>query len=130
MKVGIATIPSSRGLHPGLFAPAVEERGFDSLFVSEHTHSPVEPRPTMPGGVLLDPDHLYSCDPFGWLSFAAAATTRIRLGTGICLVAQHDPLVLAKQVGTLDHLSGGRFVLGVGYGYNRREAEDHGVEFG
>ncbi|ODU06244.1 MAG: hypothetical protein ABS81_05365 [Pseudonocardia sp. SCN 72-86] len=130
MRVGIATIPSARGAHPGLLGPAVEERGFDRLLVSEHTHTPVEDNPRMPGGRALDPDHLHCCDPFGWVSYAAAATTRIRLGTGICLVAQHDPLVLAKQVGTIDHLSGGRFVLGIGYGYNRREAEDHGIDFG
>ena len=109
----------------------VEELGFDSLWVPEHTHLPLREDipPTLVEGVRLD-DYKRCLDPVVALSTAAAVTTRIGLGTGILLAAQHDPIVLAKQLATLDHLSGGRVTLGVGFGWNRAEAADHGVDFG
>ena len=112
------------------FARAVEERGYDSLYLPEHTHLPVAfaAPPALVKGVHLD-DYKRSLDPFVSLAAAAAVTDRILLGTGVALVAQHDPIVLAKQIATLDRLSGGRVVLGMGYGWNRDEAADHGVDF-
>lgn len=111
-------------------ARAAEERGFHSLYVPEHTHIPVSrdtPPPT--GDQTLDEGYARTLDPFVALATAAPVTTRIRLGTGIALVAQHDPIALAKAIATLDHVSGGRFVLGVGFGWNREELADHGVAY-
>ena len=116
-------------MHPATLARAVEERGYDSLWFPEHTHLPVR-RSEPPGlvtGVRLE-DYRRSLDPFIALAAASSTTERIRLGTGVALVAQHDPIVLAKELATLDLLSGGRLVLGVGSGWNREEAEDHGVD--
>ena len=130
MRLGITAALTDRDMAPAALAAAVEELGFDSLFLPEHTHLPVreDVPPSLVEGVRLD-DYKRSLDPLVALSTAAAVTTRIGLGTGILLVAQHDPIVLAKQVATLDHLSEGRVTLGVGFGWNRAEAEDHGVDF-
>jgi probable F420-dependent oxidoreductase len=130
MRLGITAFLTDRDMAPGALAVSVEERGFDSLFVPEHTHLPVraDVPPSLVEGVRLD-DYRRGLDPLVSLATAAALTSRIRLGTGILLVAQHDPIVLAKQVATLDHLSGGRVTLGIGFGWNRAEAEDHGVVF-
>ncbi len=115
---------------PAALARAAEERGFTSLYLPEHTHLPVraDTPPGLVDGVSLD-DYKASLDPFVALATAASVTTTLRLGTGIVLAAQHDPIVLAKQVATLDHLSGGRVELGIGYGWNREEAADHGLDF-
>jgi probable F420-dependent oxidoreductase len=130
VRLGITAALTDRDMAPTALAAAVEELGFDSLFLPEHTHLPVreDVPPALVGGVRLD-DYKRSLDPLVALSTAAAVTTRIGLGTGILLVAQHDPIALAKQVATLDHLSEGRVTLGVGFGWNRAEAEDHGVDF-
>ena len=130
MRLGITAALTDRDATPAALAVAVEELGFDSLYLPEHTHLPVreDVPPALVEGVRLD-DYKRCLDPLVALSTAAAVTTRIGLGTGILLVAQHDPIVLAKQVATLDHLSGGRVTLGVGFGWNRAEAEDHGVDF-
>ncbi|MBV8463869.1 MAG: LLM class F420-dependent oxidoreductase [Acidimicrobiales bacterium] len=130
MRLGITAFLTDRSMAPDGFARAVEERGFASLFLPEHTHLPVR-ADTPPGlveGVELE-DYRRSLDPFVALGTAAPVTTGLRLGTGVALVAQHDPIVLAKQVATLDYLSGGRAVLGIGFGWNRAEAADHGVPF-
>jgi len=130
MDIGITAFLTDRSMAPDALAVAVEARGFHSLYLPEHTHLPLrmaEP-PALVEGVHLD-DYRRGLDPFVALGAAASVTTRILLGTGVALVAQHDPVVLAKQVATLDHLSGGRFVLGMGFGWNRAEAEDHGVAF-
>lgn len=121
---------TDRSMGPAALAAAVEERGFASLYLPEHTHLPVAEAapPALVAGVTTE-DYRRTLDPFVALAAAATATTRIALGTGVCLVAQHDPVVLAKQVATLDQLSGGRVVLGVGFGWNRQEAADHGVNF-
>ena len=130
MRLGITAALTDLDCHAGRAGLAVEELGFDSLYLPEHTHLPVreDVPPALVEGVRLD-DYKRCLDPLVALSTAAAVTTRIGLGTGILLVAQHDPIVLAKQVATLDHLSGGRVTLGVGFGWNRAEAEDHGVDF-
>jgi probable F420-dependent oxidoreductase len=109
----------------------VEELSFDSFFMPEHTHLPVRADipPALVEGVRLD-DYQRGLDPLISLSSAIATTRHIGLGTGILLAAQHDPIVLAKQVATMDHLSSGRVTLGIGFGWNRAEAEDHGVDFG
>ena len=131
MRVGVTSFLTDRSMPVDDFARAVEARGYDSLYLPEHTHLPVAlaTPPALVKGVHLD-DYKRSLDPFVSLAAAAAVTDRILLGTGVTLVAQHDPIVLAKQIATLDRLSGGRFVLGMGYGWNRDEAADHGVDFG
>lgn len=130
MQLGITAFLTDRGMAPGELGLAVEERGFSSFWLPHHTHLPVRAGtpPGLVGGVNLE-DYKRGLDPLVALAMVAAVTTRIRLGTGVLLVAQQDPISLAKQVATLDHLSGGRVVLGVGYGWNRAEAEDHGVDF-
>ncbi|MGH9078845.1 MAG: LLM class F420-dependent oxidoreductase [Acidimicrobiales bacterium] len=131
MRLGITAFLTDGTMTPSALARAAEERGFDSLFVPEHTHLPVraDTPPALVEGVRRE-DYRRSLDPLVALSTAASVTGRIALGTGVVLVAQHDPVVLAKQVATLDHLSGGRMVLGIGFGWNRAEAADHGVPFG
>jgi probable F420-dependent oxidoreductase len=125
MKLGVALMLGSAGLTPPALARAVEERGFDSLFCAEHTHIPVDS--TRADGMPVRP-YADTLDPFVVLSAAAAVTSRIKLGTGVCLVAQRDPITLAKQVASLDLLSGGRFLFGVGAGWNRAEMANHGTD--
>lgn len=130
MRLGIAAFLTDRAMDPADLALAVEERGFASLYLPEHTHLPVRAGtpPAVVEGVRAD-DYRRTLDPMVALASAASVTERILLGTGVMLVAQHDPIVLAKQIATLDHLSGGRFVLGMGYGWNAVEAAAHGVDF-
>ena len=132
MHIGITGMLTDRTITPSELAAAVEERGFESLWLPEHTHIPTSRASRWPGSRRghddpLPDEYARSLDPFVALSMAAAVTTRIRLGTSVCLVAQHDPVALAKQVSTLDHLSGGRVVLGIGFGWNREEAANHGM---
>jgi len=116
-------------MQPVEIAMAVEDHGFDSLFFPEHTHIPAGRMTPYPRGGDL-PEKYYRChDPFVALAACAAVTNRIRLCTGICLVAERDPIVLAKEIASLDVISNGRVVLGVGGGWNREEAENHGVDF-
>jgi probable F420-dependent oxidoreductase len=131
VRLGITAFLTDRDMAPAALAQAVEERGFDALYLPEHTHLPVraDVPPALVEGVRLD-DYQRGIDPLVALSTAVATTERIRLGTGVLLVAQHDPIALAKQIATLDHLSGGRVTLGIGFGWNKAEAEDHGVDFG
>jgi len=129
VQLGVTMFATDQSIGPGELARAVEERGLASLYVPEHTHIPtsrVTPPPT--GDSVLAEEYRHTLDPFVALATAAAATERIRVGTGICLVAQREPIVTAKAIATLDHLSGGRFVFGVGFGWNRDEMEDHGVD--
>ena len=106
---------------------ALEERGFTSFYVPEHTHIPTSRATPYPGGGELPDEYRRLYDPFVVLTAVASVTTRLRVGTGICLVAQHDPILLAKQVASIDLVSGGRFTFGVGYGWNVEEMSDHGV---
>ena len=109
-------------------AKEVEARGFESLWVPEHTHIPVGRKTPYPGGEPLPEEYRRTHDPFVVLTAAAAVTTTLRVGTGISLVAQRDPIVTAKAVASLDHVSQGRFDLGIGFGWNHDEMEDHGVD--
>jgi probable F420-dependent oxidoreductase len=130
---GLLTVATSETIAPRVLGPWAEENGFESIFWGEHTHVPVrtvtEESPYFPGGAL--PDFYYRFyDPFIAMAEAAAVTSRLKVGTGICLVSIHDPITLAKTVATLDHSSGGRVILGIGAGgWNREEIEDHGVAF-
>jgi probable F420-dependent oxidoreductase len=129
MRVGVFYFPTDYGIEPGELAAALEARGFESLFVCEHTHIPVSRRTPFPSGGEIPKRYLHTHDPFVALSFAAAATRKLVLGTGICLVAQRDPIVTAKCVASLDVLSGGRFVFGIGAGWNADEMENHGTRY-
>ena len=115
-------------MRPDELAREVEDRGFVSLYLAEHTHIPTSRRTPAPTGEDTLPDYYSrSFDPLVALAMAAAVTERLRVGTGICLVAQREPIVTAKAVASLDHLSGGRFVFGIGFGWNEDEIENHGV---
>jgi probable F420-dependent oxidoreductase len=110
-------------------ARAAEQRGFESLFVPEHTHIPKSRRSPWPGGANLPTEYWHTHDPFVALATAAAGTTRLKVGTGICLVVERDPIITAKEVASLDVLSKGRFLFGIGGGWNAEEMENHGTEF-
>ncbi|WP_227462354.1 LLM class F420-dependent oxidoreductase [Desertimonas flava] len=127
MDFGLVTGLTDLAPRPGELAAEAEARGYTTLFLADHTHIPSS-TPYNPRVGDLPTDFSRLLDPFCALTEAAAATTSIRLGTGICLVAQRDPIVLAKQVATIDYLSGGRFIFGVGYGWNEAEMRQHGVE--
>jgi probable F420-dependent oxidoreductase len=106
----------------------LEAHGFESLFLPEHTHIPVSRETPYPGGGELPPEYSHTLDPFVALGAVAAVTERLKLGTGVCLVIERDPIVTAKEVSTLDHLSGGRFLFGVGAGWNIEEMRNHGTD--
>ncbi|MBM4227890.1 MAG: LLM class F420-dependent oxidoreductase [Gammaproteobacteria bacterium] len=128
-RAHVCMFATDRSIAPAELALAVEARGLDGVFFPEHTHMPVSSRsPFFVNGEVPEP-YKRTCDPFIALAMAAAVTRRIALGTGICLVTEHDPLVLAKTVATLDHLSGGRVILGVGAGWNAEEMENHGTPY-
>jgi len=126
---GVLIFPTEYSIAPAPLAKAAEARGFESLFFTEHTHIPVSRRTPWPGGAELPREYAHTFDPFVALSNAAAVTRTLRLGTGITLITEHDPIVLAKTVASLDRLSGGRVLLGVGAGWNVEEMANHGVEF-
>lgn len=130
MRYGIVLFTSDRGIGPATAARVVEEAGFDAFYVPEHTHIPVKREAAHPGtgdASLPDDRYLRTLDPWVALSTAAAVTERIRLGTAVALPVEHDPITLAKTIASLDHLSGGRVVLGAGFGWNVDELRDHGV---
>ncbi|MET9769164.1 LLM class F420-dependent oxidoreductase [Streptomyces sp. NPDC006415] len=129
MRISTTIFLTDETVTPVRLARELEQRGFGGLYLPEHTHIPVSRRTPYPMGGDLPREYGRTLDPFVALGQAAAVTERLTLGTGITLVAQHDPIDLAKQAATLDHLSGGRFTLGVGYGWNAEEAADHGVEW-
>lgn len=128
MDFGVAIFPTDESADPATVARMSEERGFESLFLPEHTHIPVSRRTPYPPGGELPPEYSRTHDPLVALAFAAAATSTLKLGTGVMLVAQRDPIVTAKAIASLDLLSGGRVLLGVGAGWNIEEMEDHGVD--
>ncbi|GAG52654.1 unnamed protein product, partial [marine sediment metagenome] len=127
MKFGVIMFPTDYAIGPGELARAVEERGFESLLFPEHTHIPTSRRTPWPGGAELPRDYSHTLDPFVASAAAAAATERLRIGTGICLVIERDPITLAKEVASLDFISGGRFLFGIGGGWNLEEMENHGT---
>ncbi|GAA4554714.1 LLM class F420-dependent oxidoreductase [Streptomyces collinus] len=129
MRIAVTIFLTDETITPTRLARELEDRGFAGLYLPEHTHIPVERATPYPAGGELPPEYGRTLDPFVALGQAAAVTERLGLGTGITLVAQHDPIDLAKQVATLDHLSGGRFTLGLGFGWNVEEAADHGVRW-
>jgi probable F420-dependent oxidoreductase len=128
VKFGISTFVTDEGIAPGTLARAIEERGFDSLFVAEHTHIPLSRKSPWPRGGELPRRYYRTLDPFITLTAAAAATERLLLGTGVALVVERDPIITAKEVASLDLVSGGRMIFGVGVGWNREEMENHGTD--
>jgi probable F420-dependent oxidoreductase len=129
MHFGVVMFPTEYAIRPDELARALEERGFESLWVPEHTHIPASRRSPWPGGADLPKDYWHAYDPFLALTAAAMATSRLRLGTGICLVIERDPIITAKEVASLDRLSGGRVIFGIGGGWNAEEMEHHGTDF-
>ena len=127
MHFGIGIFPTDFSIGPVELGRAVEEHGFESLWFPEHTHMPLGARQQEPRVAALPPDYSRSLDPFGALAAVAAVTSRLRLGTGICLVVERDPIVLAKEVASLDYLSGGRVLFGVGAGWIGQEMQHHGT---
>ena len=128
MRFGISTFVTDEGIAPGALARAIEERGFDSLFVAEHTHIPLSRKSPWPRGGELPRKYYRTLDPFVTLAAAAAATERLLLGTGVALVVERDPIITAKEVASLDLVSGGRVLFGIGVGWNREEMENHGTD--
>ncbi|WP_328327703.1 MULTISPECIES: LLM class F420-dependent oxidoreductase [unclassified Streptomyces] len=129
MRLSTTIFLTDRTVTPVRLARELEQRGFAGLYLPEHTHIPVERATPYPMGGELPAEYSRTLDPFVALGQAAAVTDTLTLGTGITLIAQHDPIDLAKQIATLDHLSGSRFTLGLGFGWNKEEAADHGVEW-
>ncbi|GAB1336185.1 LLM class F420-dependent oxidoreductase [Streptomyces sp. E-15] len=127
MRIAVTIFLTDETITPVQLARELEARGFAGLYLPEHTHIPAERTTPYPAGGDLPREYGRTLDPFVALAQAATVTERLGLGTGITLLAQHDPIALAKQIATLDHLSGGRFTLGLGYGWNVEEAADHGV---
>ena len=128
MDFGIGYFPTDDGIGPGELARLLEERGFESLFFAEHTHIPASRATPYPAGGELPRKYSHTYDVFVALTAAAAATSRLRVGSGICLVVERDPITTAKEVASVDRLSGGRFEFGVGAGWNREEMGNHGTD--
>jgi probable F420-dependent oxidoreductase len=129
MKIGFYYFATDYSMPIAEAARALEEHGYESLFVPEHTHIPASRRSPWPGGPELPKQYSHTLDPFVGLAAAAAVTSKLRLGTGICLLTERDPIVTAKEVATLDLISGGRFEFGIGAGWNAEEMENHGTRF-
>src|ERR1700742_3037041 len=130
MRHGIVLFTSDRGITPAALAVAAEERGFDTIYVPEHTHIPVRRDAAHPGTgdeTLPDDRYLRTLDPWVSLATVAQVTSRIKLSTAVALPVESDPITLAKQIATLDHLSGGRVEIGAGFGWNTDELSDHHV---
>jgi len=128
MDLGLAHFATDYGMQPAELARRAEELGFESLFFPEHTHIPVSRDTDYPGGGQLPREYSHILDPFVGLAAAAAATTRLKVGTGVCLIIERDPIVTAKEVATLDLISEGRFLFGVGAGWNVEEMQNHGTD--
>lgn len=121
MKFGISTFVTDEGIAPAPLARAIEERGFDSLFIAEHTHIPASRDTPYPGGGELPEKYYRTLDPFVTLTAAAGATESLLLGTGVALMIERDPITTAKEIASLDLVSGGRFLFGIGVGWNRED---------
>jgi probable F420-dependent oxidoreductase len=129
MLIGVSMFATDYAIQIDDLAREAEARGFESLWVPEHTHIPSSRRTPWPGGAELPKEYSHSYDPFVALMFAAAVTSTIKIGTGICLVIERDTITMAKEIASLDRLSGGRFLFGVGGGWNAEEMEHHGTAF-
>jgi probable F420-dependent oxidoreductase len=129
MKLGVFSFNTEYTIRPDDLAVACEERGFESVWFPEHTHIPASRETPWPAGDELPKEYIHMSDPFVSCTAAAIATKTIKVGTGICLVIEHDPIALAKTVATVDRLSNGRFLFGVGAGWNREEMENHGTPY-
>ncbi|MFE9627723.1 LLM class F420-dependent oxidoreductase [Streptomyces sp. NPDC006527] len=128
MQFGVSTFITDQGIRPASLGTALEERAFESLFIAEHSHIPVSRRTPYPGGGELPDVYYRTLDPFVALSAIAAVTRNLRLATGIALVPQRDPITTAKEVASLDLVSDGRVIFGVGVGWNREEMMNHGAD--
>ncbi len=128
-EFGALIFPTDYSMQPVPLAKAIEERGLDSIFFPEHTHIPASRRTPYPAGGDLPREYSHTYDPFVALAACAGATERIKLGTGICLVVERDVLTLAKEISSIDRISGGRFILGIGAGWNAEEMENHGIDY-
>jgi probable F420-dependent oxidoreductase len=129
MHIGLTMFVTDQSIAPHELALEAEARGFESLWLPEHTHIPASRKTPYPAGGDLPEEYWRTLDPFGALCAAAAVTKKIKLATGICLVIERDTITTAKEVATLDHLSGGRFLFGIGGGWNVEEMEHHGTEY-
>jgi probable F420-dependent oxidoreductase len=129
VKFGVAIFPTEYAISMTELAPAAEELGFESLWVAEHSHIPTSRQSPWPGGPDLPKQYWHTMDPFVALTAAALASKTIRIATGICLLIQRDPIHTAKETASLDVVSGGRFIFGIGGGWNREEMADHGTDF-
>jgi probable F420-dependent oxidoreductase len=129
MDYGAAIFSTDYAIRPDELARMLEERGFESLWLPEHTHIPASRRTPFPDGPDLPEEYWHTYDPFVALTVAALATSRLKVATGICLVIERDPITTAKQVASLDQLSNGRFIFGIGGGWNVEEMENHGIDF-
>ena len=129
MKLGVFSFNTEYTIRADELAIAAEERGFESIWFPEHTHIPASRETAYPGGGPLPKEYIHMSDPFTSAAAAAVVTKTIKIGTGVCLVIEHDPLALAKTVATIDRLSNGRFILGVGAGWNAEEMENHGTPY-
>ncbi|MFJ1549666.1 LLM class F420-dependent oxidoreductase [Streptomyces sp. NPDC088246] len=128
MKFGVSTFITDQGIRPTSLGIALEERTFDSLFIAEHSHIPASRETPYPGGGELPEIYYRTLDPFVALTAIGVVTERLLLGTGIALIPQRDPIITAKEVASLDLVSGGRVILGVGVGWNREEMRNHGTD--
>lgn len=129
MKLGVMSFNTEYSIRADDLAREAEERGFESVWFPEHTHIPASRQTPFPGGDELPKEYAHMSDPFTSMAAAAAVTETIKLGTGICLLIEHDPIALAKTVATVDRLSDGRVLFGVGAGWNREEMENHGTPY-
>ena len=129
MLIGVSMFATDYAIRIDDLAREAEARGFESLWVPEHTHIPSSRRTPWPGGAELPKEYSHTYDPFVALMFAAAVTSTIKIGTGICLVIERDTITMAKEIASLDRLSGGRFLFGIGGGWNAEEMEHHGTVF-
>jgi len=129
LKFGASMFFTDYSATPAELGRALEERGFESVWAPEHSHIPLSRKTPFPGGGDLPKKYYDAMDPFVTLTAAAAATRTLKVGTGVCLVAQRDPIQTAKLVASIDQVSGGRFLFGIGNGWNQDEMEDHGTVF-
>lgn len=129
MLYGVSIFATDYAIRPDELARELEARGFESLWLPEHTHIPASRRSPWPGGSDLPQEYWHTYDPFAALTAAAMVTTKLRVATGICLIVERDPITTAKEVASLDMLSNGRFIFGIGGGWNAEEMENHGTDF-